>query len=101
MGLVSTDNNIAPPGSHIGEKDNEEKVNKNDAELQILNKDEAKAVMKHKDFENFINKTSKIMERALNSEFDIMGTFFEESDADASKHMTQNKGDKITELFKF
>jgi hypothetical protein len=29
-----------------------------------------------------MNKTSKIMERALNTEFDIMGTFFEETDKD-------------------
>jgi hypothetical protein len=40
--------------------------------------------MKSKEFENFINKTSKFMERALNTE-DIMGSFFEESDKDLQK----------------
>ncbi len=64
--------------------------------MDIMSKDEAKVIMKQKEFENFINKTSKIMERALNSEFDIMGTFFEESDVDASKNVAQSKGDKIT-----
>jgi hypothetical protein len=42
-----------------------------------LNKDEAKVVMKQKDFENFINKTSRIIERALNTEIDVVGSFFE------------------------
>ena len=50
-----------------------------------MNKDDAKHVMKSKDFENFMNKTSKIMERALNSEYDIMGAFFEETDKDQQK----------------
>lgn len=56
--------------------------------------------MKSKEFENFINKTSKFMERALNTE-DIMGSFFEESDKDLQKQINSMKGDKITNLFSF
>jgi len=46
----------------------------------ILNKDESKTIMKQKDFENFINKTSRIVERALNSDYDVMGAFFDDLD---------------------
>lgn len=46
-----------------------------------------------------MNKTSKIMERALNTEFDITGAFFEESDKDESKNSNINRGDKVTALF--
>ena len=34
--------------------------------------------MKTKEFENFINKTSKIVERALNTNIDILGSFFDD-----------------------
>jgi hypothetical protein len=43
----------------------------------ILNKEEAKVVMKQKEFENFLTKTSRIIERALNTEIDVVGSFFE------------------------
>lgn len=44
----------------------------------MLNKDEAKVVMKSKDFENFISKTTRIVERALNTSVDVMGAYFED-----------------------
>ena len=69
--------------------------------MQILSKDDAKAVMKQKDFENFINKTSRIVERALNSEFDITGAFFDNDDSDQTKASNMVKGDKITQMFTF
>jgi hypothetical protein len=53
--------------------------------MVVLNKDEAKTIMKQKDFENFFSKTSRIIERALNSDYDVMGAFFEDVDEDESK----------------
>lgn len=38
--------------------------------------------MKEKPFEDFLKKSSRIMERALNVEFDVIGNYFEESDAE-------------------
>lgn len=67
-----------------------------------MNKDDAKAVMKSKHFEKFINKTSKVMERALtNAEYDIMGSFFEDSDKNSTKITEGNRGDKVTSMFTF
>jgi hypothetical protein len=45
-----------------------------------MNKDDAKAIMKTKEFDIFINKTSKIVERALTGSVDILGAgfFFED-----------------------
>lgn len=48
--------------------------------FRILSKDESKQVMKEKPFEDFLKKSSRIMERALNVEFDVIGNYFEESD---------------------
>lgn len=47
-------------------------------ELKVLSKEESKNLMKTKEFENFINKTSKIVERALNTNIDILGSFFDD-----------------------
>eukprot|EP00352_Strombidinopsis_acuminata_P002247 CAMPEP_0176388990 /NCGR_PEP_ID=MMETSP0126-20121128/38018_1 /TAXON_ID=141414 ORGANISM="Strombidinopsis acuminatum, Strain SPMC142" /NCGR_SAMPLE_ID=MMETSP0126 /ASSEMBLY_ACC=CAM_ASM_000229 /LENGTH=131 /DNA_ID=CAMNT_0017757535 /DNA_START=315 /DNA_END=710 /DNA_ORIENTATION=+ len=48
--------------------------------FRLLTKDESKTVMKEKPFEDFLKKSSRIMERALNVEFDVIGNYFEESD---------------------
>lgn len=69
--------------------------------IELLSKEDAKVVMKQKDFENFINKTSRIMERALNQDFDITGAFFETDDSDQTKASSMIKGDKITQMFTF
>ncbi len=57
--------------------------------------------MKTKEFENFINKTSKIVERALNSTVDVLGSFFDDIEDESSKNSGLLKGDKITPLFTF
>ena len=46
----------------------------------MLSKEESKAVMKSKEFEHFIDKASKIVERALDGGEDILGPqlFFED-----------------------
>lgn len=41
-----------------------------------MNKDDAKAIMRTKEFEGFIDKTSKIIERALTGSVDILGPSF-------------------------
>lgn len=50
-----------------------------------MSKEEAKAVMKSKDFELFIDKASKIIERALETNVDVMGAFFEDDSDEAGK----------------
>jgi hypothetical protein len=75
-------------------------LKKEDA-IIFLTKEESKAVIKSKEFENFINKTSKIVERALNSTSDEVGTFFDESEDENSKALGLLKGDKITSMFTF
>lgn len=51
--------------------------------------------MKTKEFENFINKTSKIVERALSTNIDILGSFFDDHSDESSKNLGAAKGDKI------
>lgn len=36
--------------------------------------------MKQKNFENFFSKASRVIERALNSEVDVVGAFFEDEE---------------------
>ncbi len=52
----------------------------NGEEFVVLNKEDSKIVMKTKEFETFINKTSKIVERALTGAVDVFGAsmFLEE-----------------------
>ncbi len=59
-------------------------------------------MMKTKEFENFINKTSKIVERALTTNIDdVLNAFFDEGGDDTSKATSTLKGDKVTSLFTF
>jgi hypothetical protein len=58
-------------------------------------------MMKTKEFENFINKTSKIVERALTTNIDVLGAFFDDGGDDLSKATGILKGDKVTSLFTF
>lgn len=57
---------------------NDEKLEESKEEIKLLTKDESKNVMKTKEFENFINKTSKIIERALTTNIDVLGAFFDD-----------------------
>lgn len=47
-----------------------------------------------------MEKTSRIVERALDQEFDVIGDFFEEEDEEGATGKKQ-KGDKITQQFIF
>lgn len=68
--------------------------------FRVLTKEETKEEMKKKDFDEFLTKSSRLIERALNQEFDIMGEYFdnEEDEAAINKH---KKGEKITQQFIF
>lgn len=82
----------------------EEKAKREKKELmesfQLMSKEDSKAEMKTKNFEEFMGKASRIVERALDQEFDVVGDFFEESDDEGATGKKQ-KGDKITQQFIF
>jgi len=41
-----------------------------------VNKEDYQCFMKRKDFSEFIDATSRLVERSLNQEFDLIGNFF-------------------------
>lgn len=51
--------------------------------------------MKRKDFNEFLNKTSRIIERALDNNFDVVGDFFKDDDEEDQLART-NKKEKMT-----
>ena len=56
--------------------------------------------MKSKEFEGFIAKTSKIVERALNNAGDVMGVFWGDDEEDEEQKGVV-KGERIQSLFTF
>ena len=48
-------------------------------DFRELNKDEAREVMNTKEFESFLDNSSRFIERALGQEFNIRGDFFVEA----------------------
>ena len=60
----------------------------------MMAKEEAIQVIRSKGFENFFDKTSRIMERALNTEFDIVGNFFEEEEGNKEGEVV--RGERIS-----
>ena len=68
--------------------------------FKVLSKEDSKLEMKKKDFDDFLVRTGRIVERALDTDFDIIGDFFTEDDEDQANIMKQ-KGDKITQQFVF
>jgi hypothetical protein len=80
-----------------------------DAHELMMTKDDAKAVMRSKEFENFFDKTSKIIERALTGGVDVLGAqlFFEEvsvADEDgvgAGLEVAGSKKEKLNPMFIF
>lgn len=45
-----------------------------------MDKEESKDEMKKRGFEDFLTKTSRIIERALGQEFDVVGDFFKDDE---------------------
>mmetsp|Transcript_2586 Transcript_2586/g.4338 ORF Transcript_2586/g.4338 Transcript_2586/m.4338 type:complete len:213 (+) Transcript_2586:321-959(+) len=66
--------------------------------FKILTKEESQFEMKTRGFDDFLSKTSRILERALDSEFDVVGDFFIEDDESLIK---KSKKEKVTQQFVF
>ena len=92
FGLVSS-GAAAGPTSELHNEDSKQDFHQNrddekpklDSDFKILSKEEAKAITRTKEFENFISKASKIVERALEGSVDVLGAsqFFEEININA------------------
>ncbi len=52
--------------------------------FRIMSKEESHHEMKKKDFDEFLARTGRIMERALDQDVDIIGDFFKEDDEQAA-----------------
>lgn len=63
--------------------------------FKIMSKEDSKVQMKSKEFDDFFMKTSRILERALDNDFDVMGDFFADEDEDLENLFKQQKGAKI------
>ena len=62
-------------------------------------KDEAKAIIAGKDFEKFFDNSTRLIERALGQEFNLMDDFFTEDDGD--KGTNKNEKSKLIKKFVF
>ena len=68
-------------------------------ETEELPKDEAKQIIAGKEFEKFFDNSTRLIERALGQEFNIMDDFFAEDDKD--KGTIKNEKSKLTKKFVF
>jgi len=62
----------------------------------VLSYEESVNEMARKDFNDFLMKTSRIVERALDQDFDVVGDFFADEDEDENEMKKRNKNDKIS-----
>ena len=67
--------------------------------MQEMPKDEAKSIIAGKDFEKFFDNSTRLIERALGQEFNLMDDFFTEDDGD--KGTNKNEKSKLTRKFVF
>ena len=78
----------------------------------IMSKEDSKVIVRTKEFESFMDKTSKMVERALTGSEDILGPSLfleglsEELDGEESSNMLggiggSNSRDKLVSLFTF
>lgn len=66
--------------------------------FKILSREESAVEMGKRNFDDFFTKTSRILERALDQEFDVIGDFFVEDD---EQNVKKSKKDKVTQQFVF
>ena len=64
--------------------------------FKVLSKEESKLEMQSKAFDEFLSKTGRIVERALDTEFDVIGDFFADEEEEEALYKKQ-KGDKISQ----
>ena len=67
--------------------------------MEELPKDEIKQIIASKEFEKFFENSTRLMERALGQEFNIMDDFFAEDDKE--KGNIKNEKSKLTKKFTF
>ena len=48
--------------------------------------------MKKKDFDEFFSRTTRIVERALDNDFDVVGDFFQDDDEETEAQKKKQKG---------
>ena len=58
-------------------------------------KDEAKKVMKSNEFMKFFDESSRLVERALDQEFDLRGNFFQVEDNYDEDEDKAQRGEKV------
>lgn len=88
-----------------------EKIEEDKAECLIMSKEDSKVIVRTKEFESFMDKTSKMVERALTGAEDILGPALfleglsEELDGEESsnKHggIGSSNRDKLVSMFTF
>ena len=89
-----------------------EKIEEDKAECVIMSKEDSKVIVRTKEFEYFMDKTSKMVERALTGSEDILGPSLfleglsEELDGEESSNIHggiggSNNRDKLVSMFTF
>lgn len=88
-----------------------EKVEEDKAECLIMSKEDSKVIVRTKEFESFMDKTSKMVERALTGSEDILGPslFLEglsealDGEESSNNHngIGPNNRDKLVSMFTF
>jgi hypothetical protein len=75
---------IGGDGPAAAPETEEQKAEREKKEMQesfsVLSKEDSRMEMKRKDFDEFFTRTSRIMERALDNDFDVVGDFFADDD---------------------
>mmetsp|Transcript_16516 Transcript_16516/g.19091 ORF Transcript_16516/g.19091 Transcript_16516/m.19091 type:complete len:390 (-) Transcript_16516:224-1393(-) len=81
------------------EKEKEEVANEPE-KLKVLDKDEAARVQESNEFQNFFMKASRLVERGLFSDIDVIGSFerLEVEEGETSTSKSQKMSEKITFL---
>ena len=69
--------------------------------FRIMTYEESQREMARKDFNAFLEKTGRIIERALDQDFDVVGDFFAEDEEEDGEKRNRMKNDKISQAFVF
>ncbi len=59
--------------------------------FEVMDKEEAKVEMKKKPFQDFLMKSSRIIERALDNQFDVIGDFFADDEEEDGMNLKKKK----------
>lgn len=92
--------------SHLRERNerqkNAQKEQKEEPEFKVVEvpKAEAEAIIRTAEFQGFFDKGSRMIERALGQEFDLMESFFVEDEGDKDQDRLE-RGSKLTKKFTF